>query len=308
MPTSASKEARGPWRGIFAIPVTPFRPDRTLDLDGLRSQVDFCLEAGTHGVVYPGVVSEFFVLSDDERRLALEVIVEQVDGRVPVIAGVSAPSGTLAAGFARHAQETGASGLMAMAPYIQHLFSPSIDDLVAFFQAIDRTVDLPLILQNARMGHPIAPSQLDSVLSAAPRIRYVKEEVAPSTHQLSRVIEQVGDRLDGVFAGIGGVYMLNELDRGAAGSMPAPPFVDFLVAAYDRYAQRDVGGAAEILYPLTPLFTLELLYNLGLIKELLVRRRIIRHAVTRTPIPRLDAVDGRDVERMLERLPALRSP
>jgi 4-hydroxy-tetrahydrodipicolinate synthase len=307
MPAPASTEARGRWRGIFAIPVTPFHPDQTLDLDGLRSQVDFCLAAGTHGVVYPGVVSEFFVLSDDERRRALEAIVEQVDGRVPVIAGVSAPSGTLAAGFARHAKETGASGLMAMAPYIQHLFSPSIDDLIAFFQAIERTADVPLILQNARMGHPIPPNRLDRVLDAAPRIRYIKEEVAPSTHQLSRVVEQVGDRLDGVFAGIGGVYMLNELDRGAAGSMPAPPLVDFLVAAYERYADGDP-AAAEILLPLTPLFTLELLYNLGLIKELLVRRRIIRHAVTRTPIPQLDAVDQRDVERMLRRLPAFTSP
>lgn len=294
-----------PWHGIFPIPVTSFYPDRTVDYDGLRRQVEFCLEAGAHGIVYPGVVSEFFVLSDEERRRAVETIVQRVDDRVPVIVGVSAPSVTQAVAFAHHAADLGAAGLMAMAPYVQHLFSPSVDEIAHFYQAIDQVSDQPLILQNARMGVPIPLNRLEQVLAAAPGIRYVKEEVAPSTHQLSRVIDLIGDRVDGVFAGIGGVYLLNELDRGAAGSMPAPPVVDFLVEAYRRYQDGAHGASADILLPLTPIFTLELLYNLGLIKGLLVRRGVIDHAVTRASAPPLDHVDVRELDRALRRLPSL---
>lgn len=293
------------WRGIFPIPVTPFKTDQELDIDGLRSQVDFCIQAGAHGIVYPGVVSEFFVLSDDERKRAVEAVIERVDDKIPVIVGVSAPSAIQAAVFGHHAKEAGASGLMAMAPYVHHLFSPSIDEITRFYQAIDGVSDLPIILQNARMGVPVQPNRLDNLLDAAPGIRYIKEEVSPSTHQLSRVIEHVGGRVDGVFAGIGGVYLLNELERGAAGSMPAPPLVDVLTSAFRRYEEDDLSAASDILLPLTPIFTLELLYNLGVIKELLVRRGIIRQAVTRTTIPALDDVDKRDLDRALKRLPAL---
>ena len=63
------------WHGIFTIPQTPFTDNGALDEDSLRREIDFCLEVGTHGIVYPAMVSEFWLLSDDERKRVIEIVV-----------------------------------------------------------------------------------------------------------------------------------------------------------------------------------------------------------------------------------------
>jgi len=80
--TRETQQAR--LHGVVPIPVTTFDPDGSLDLGGLRSQVDFCLDSGADGILYPGVVSEFYTLTDDERRSAVETVVDAVAGRAPV--------------------------------------------------------------------------------------------------------------------------------------------------------------------------------------------------------------------------------
>lgn len=288
-----------PWRGIFAIPVTPFLSNGEIDHESLARQVRFCLDGGARGLVYPGVVSEFFTLTDAERRDAIQTVVKAAEGLVPVVAGVSAPSARAAAGITREAAEVGVCGVMATLPYVQHFFSPGSQFVQDYFGEISSNISGPVILQNARIGHPIPIAGLAPVIAANPSIRYLKEETSPSTHQLSAAIEAVGDRLDGVFAGLGGIYLMSELDRGAAGSMPAPPFVDVLARVYERYDEGDRDGARARLNALAPLFTYELLYNLAVIKYVLHKRGVIAHETTRTPVPRMDAVDRREFDELL---------
>ncbi len=77
-----------PWRGVFTIPVTPFHEDGSIDWASLRSCVEFCIEAGAHGIVMPVNASEFFTLTDDERDEVVRVGVEVTDGAVPFVAGL----------------------------------------------------------------------------------------------------------------------------------------------------------------------------------------------------------------------------
>jgi len=290
-----------PWRGIFPIPVTPFKPDLSIDYDSLRRQVQFCLAHGAHGLVYPAVVSEFFALSEAERRSVLETVLDEVNGRIPVIAGVSATSTPIAAHLAREAVAMQASGVMSMVPFVKHFFSPDMDYIIRHFKAIAGVSGgLPIIMQNARIGHPIPLAALPTLLQELPTIRYLKQETGPSTHQLSAAIEAVGQQLDGVFAGIGGVYFITELDRGAAGSMPAPPFMDVLVRIYRHYNAGERAQARALLSRLGALFTYELLYNVSLIKEILRRRGVIEHTVCRVPAPHLDASDTREIDEIFE--------
>ncbi len=288
------------WRGIFAIPVTPFDASGAVDDESLARQVRFCVDKGAHGIVYPGVVSEFFSLDDDERRTATEIVVKAVDGAIPVVAGVTATSAQGAARAAAEAEDFGADGVMATLPYVQHFFTPDDAFVHEYFGAISAACELPIVLQNARIGHPIPIGRLGSVIDANPRIRYLKEETSPSTHRLTDALAAVGAKLDGVFAGLGGVFLMSELDRGAIGSMPAPPFVDVLSRAYGLYDAGDRAGARAELAPLASLFTLELLYNLAVIKEVLVRRGVIDTVTCRTPVPRLDAIDQRELDELLK--------
>src|SRR5882672_8983770 len=100
-----------PWRGIFTIPCTPFTDYGELDLDSLRRELGFCVEAGAHGVVAPVNASEFWTLTDEERRSVAEVIVNTVDGRIPTVIGVAGGSAEVAVEFARHAVSVGADAV-----------------------------------------------------------------------------------------------------------------------------------------------------------------------------------------------------
>lgn len=290
------------WKGIFAIPVTPFDDELDVHRDDLVRQVEFCLEAGVDGIVYPGVVSEFFTLSETERTEAVALVAKTIAGRVPLIAGVSATSQPIAAELARHAASVGAAGVMAMLPYVNHFFSPSAAEISGYFAAIAAAGKLPIVLQNARIGHTIGFGAMPKLFQSVPSIRYLKQETAPSTHEVGHAIDSLGGFLDGVFAGLGGVYLLNELDRGAVGSMPAPPVVDRICEAYRLATSGRRTDAEAVLEPLAGYFALELLYNLGVIKEVLRRRGVISSVACRAPAPRMDAVDLRSLEPLLAAL------
>ena len=78
------------FRGIFTIPSTPFLLNGEIDVEGFKCIVDFCIECGAHGLVYPVNASEFTSLSDEERMTLSQVLVEQNAGRLPAIIGVAA--------------------------------------------------------------------------------------------------------------------------------------------------------------------------------------------------------------------------
>jgi len=109
------------FRGVFTILSTPFDKQLDVDWEGLRHIVDFCVECGAHGIVWPIMASSFATLSDEERLKGARVVVEQVAGRVPVVIGTQGVSTTHAVMFSRHAKEIGADAVIAMAPYVRKL-------------------------------------------------------------------------------------------------------------------------------------------------------------------------------------------
>jgi dihydrodipicolinate synthase/N-acetylneuraminate lyase len=286
--------------GVIPIPVTTFHDDGGLDADGLASQVRFSLEAGAHGVLYPGVVSEFYTLTDDERRQAVEAVVGAADGSVPVVVGVTGASTAAAVAFARHARTMGADAVMTMIPYVQHFFAPTTEFALTHLTEVAEEAALPVILQNARVGFPLGVGAVTDVVRQVPGVRYVKQESNPPTHGISEIVGALGNRIDGVFGGVGGVYLVNELDRGAVGTMPSPAFVDRIVSAYDLYRDAGSEAAQQMLDGMGTLFTREVLYNVVFHKEVLRRRGVIRSTRVRIASPALDDVDLADLDRLLD--------
>ncbi len=290
------------WEGTFPVLVSPFDEDDRLVLEEVRAQVRFCIDAGADGLVYPGVVSEFFTLSHEEFESALEAILAEAGGRIPVIAGISAPSSRGSAALAGKAAELGASGVMAMLPYVSHFFEPDLQFARNHFAAIANACPLPIVLQNARMGYPLSLERVDQILASVPTVRYLKEEVAPTTHRLTEAASLFGDRLDGIFGGVGGIYLLSELARGATGSMPSPAVVDRVGRIFTSWKKGDDVEARRISDSLAPLAVYELLYNVAVIKEILRRRGVLDNTRTRVPAPRLDAIDLAELEAILSNL------
>lgn len=287
-------------RGVVPIPVTTFGNDGALDLAGLRSQVEFCLGHGADGILYPGVVSEFYTLTDEERRTAVETVVDAVGGQVPVAIGVTGASTESAVEFTRHAAHLEVAAVMTMVPYVQHFFGPSAQFVGEHTRRV-ADVGVPVIMQNARVGFPLGAQALAEVVAAVPGVRYVKEESNPPTHGISAVVKALGDSIEGVFGGIGGVYLVNELERGAIGTMPSPAFVDRVVGAYRTWTTHGADAAQGEIESMGSLFTREVLYNVAFHKEVLRRRGVIAGTTVRIASPTLDEVDLADLERMMQR-------
>ena len=133
------------WRGIFTIPSTPFDDQGVLDVESLRREIDFCVEAGAHGIVSPVNASEFWTLSDDERKLVIRVVVEQTAGRIPVVAGAAGVSDQHAAMMAKYAQEVGADAVIAMPPYARPI---PTSEIYAYYKAMSDAITIPIFIQN----------------------------------------------------------------------------------------------------------------------------------------------------------------
>jgi 4-hydroxy-tetrahydrodipicolinate synthase len=261
--------------------------------------VDFVIAAGAHGIVTPVNTSEFYLLSDEERERLAEVVVEQARGRVPVVIGVAAPNAGTAAALTRHAREVGAAGVIAMPPSVVALDHDGVRD---YYRRIARAAhDLPVVVQNVggQVGAPLRAELIAQLAAEMPNVRYVKEELIPSTHQIAEVLRVAGDHLTGVFGGSGGRYLVDELKRGACGLMSGCHLVDAQVRVYDLLRSGDEAGARAAFYRQLPAQNLWSLLGLGLAKEILRRRGVFRTTLSRRPDVPLDAADHAELDAVL---------
>lgn len=288
-------------RGIFPVLQSPFAKDDTLDIESLRSQVDFCVQRGSHGLVFPVLASEFQFLTDAERRAGVEAVVDANGGRVPVVAGVAGTSTAIAVEYARHAAGAGADAVIALPPYVS---SASQDELVDYFRAIATAAERPVFVQNNPPGVP--PASVARLIREIENVDYVKEEAPPSAHNISDILENLQGANVGVFGGASGRWMLSELERGASGFMPAAFTVEVYVDIWDAWQGGDSRRARDLFDRLMPLINLTGLLGISAYKELLVRRGVFATARMRQPgATRLDQFDVREIDEVLARLDPL---
>ena len=130
--------------GSYVALVTPFINGK-LDESALRRMVNWQLDNGTHGLVPVGTTGESPTLSEKEHKRVVEIVVEENNGRVPVIAGAGSNNPVEALAYARHAKELGADAVLCVAGYYNR---PNQDGLYAHFEYIAQGVDIPMIIYN----------------------------------------------------------------------------------------------------------------------------------------------------------------
>lgn len=290
-------------RGIFPIVATPFTEAGALDEDALRRVVAFCLDCGVHGLVWPAVASEFYCLSDAERRRGVRLMLDAVDGRVPVVVGVSASHWQLAAELAEDAVSAGASALMAVPPYVVKDTLPGVR---RYYEAICRAArGRGVILQNAPppLGQAFSPSVVTSLVRGVPGITYVKEENLPSGHAVSVILADAPPGLEGVFGGGGGRQLIEEHRRGVCGAMPACEYADVFVTLWEALEAGRTGEARDRFERLLPLLMIEGVLRMAFTKEVLRRRGVIGCARVRVSGGlELDETDHAELDALSERI------
>jgi 4-hydroxy-tetrahydrodipicolinate synthase len=131
--------------GIIPAVTTPFDASGAIDFDGLAGNVHTLLDAGVHGIVATGTMGEAGSLSTTERRSVVEAVARAVDGRVPVIAGVSAGTPAAAIALAADAAEAGAVALMLLPPLG---YRGDDEEIVAYYRSVAEAAGLPLMAYN----------------------------------------------------------------------------------------------------------------------------------------------------------------
>ena len=285
-------------QGIFPVLQTPLTEDGQLDKDSMRRQVEFCVEAGAHGLVFPVLGSEFQYLSEKEREDMTAVLVEAANGRLPVVAGVAGPSKAIAVECTHGAVRAGADAVVALPPY---LAAPTEDEVRDYYSAIAEVAGRPVFLQHTSGG--LTTKTMCEMFENIEYISYLKEEQMPSAHQISSVVKSVGEGCLGIFGGGHGRWMISELRRGATGFMPAVEGVDLHVQIWDAFKSENESKARELFNVLLPQINLILLLGHSVIKEILVRRGVFVTNKRRSPGSLdLDAEDLFELDRIMEQL------
>lgn len=290
----------GQFRGIYSIPVTPFKSDHSLDEASLKRCIEFILKAGAHGLVAPVNASEYFVLSDEERRTVMKIAVETTAGRVPVVLNCTGICIPHAVAFAKYAEEIGADALIAMPPSSKKAPLPEIYD---YYKAINEAVETPIFIQNYEgMGGTAMPGQfLGRLVRELPNVEYIKEETFPPPHAVSRALDAAGEHTKGVMGGLSGRYLLNEYRRGGCGTMPAGHVTEVHVKLWDLLESGKEGEARALYNRLLPLMNFEALFGIRCYKEVFCRRGIIDSPLMRISTKEhMDEHDHKELDAILE--------
>lgn len=267
--------------GLVPILATPFQPNGSLDLPGLRRLTEFQLASGVDGVAVFGMASENFALTAAERVVILREVTRVVAGAVPVVAGVAATSTVTA--LEQVAAADGATALMVLPPY---LVKPAPAQLVEFYAAVAAEAGRDVMVQDAPGATGVSmPVSLIVELAKLPGVSSVKVEAPPTAPKVAAVVDAVGDPAFSVLGGQNAQFCLAEYAGGGVGTMPACEFSDLLAPVLADWNAGRHAAARAGFTRLLPLILCGLQQGVAwaVHKEVLVRRGIIEHAVVRSP-------------------------
>jgi 4-hydroxy-tetrahydrodipicolinate synthase len=288
--------------GIVPILQTPFTEDGRVDAESLSRLVDHVIQAGAVGVIYPAVASEVHKLTPGERRAMVEVILERVGGRVPVIVGVSTGTAEASLALARHAETRGATGILAQAP---ERTAGDAEQVREYFRTVARGVDLMLMIQDLDWhGGGMDLSLICELFEELPTFRCIKVETVPAGPKYSRILSVTGGRLH-VSGGWAVAQMLEGLERGVHAFMPEGSMVAIYRTIMARYAAGDREGARllfERLLPILAFVKQHIDISIQFFKRVLVAKGIFRTTIVREPIQDFDEVQERIAASLVPRV------
>jgi 4-hydroxy-tetrahydrodipicolinate synthase len=236
--------------GSLVAIVTPFRNGK-VDERALAELIEWQIAKGTNGIVPCGTTGESATLSHDEHNRVIELAVEVVNRRVPVIAGTGSNSTTEAIALTRHAKQAGVDGALLITPYYN---KPTQEGLYRHYKAVADAVDLPLVLYNipGRTGVNMLPSTI-ARLSAIRTIVGVKEG-SGLVQQASDIVQLCGDRLT-VLAGDDALTLPMMAVGGKGVITVTANIVPAEMADLVRmFAEGKIAEARRIHFKLAPLF------------------------------------------------------
>ena len=192
----------------------------------------------------------------------------------------------------------GADAVIAMPPYT---LRPDAETIYAYYQAINDVVDIPIWIQNASIC-PLSADQTVQLCTELENVSWVKEEVPPSTKNISRLLAKQSPHVEGVMGGGGGRPMIAEWARGSSGVVHACQFCDVVQRVWELLDENKMDEAGDLYEKVLPALVLEGMMGMACAKEIMVRRGVFNNHRVRSRAHPLDAYDMAEIDRVWERI------
>ena len=241
------------FEGVLPAIITPFKRNSAMGLDvqGLERNIGFLLSCGVHGIVPCGSTGESATLTFEEHEKVIEIAVDKVNGRIPVLAGSGSNNTAEAVRLTKAAKDIGADGVLVISPYYN---KPNRSGLIKHYTKL-ADLDIPVVMYNVpgRTGQNLEPD-LVAELACHPNIVAVKE-ASGNIGQISRIIEETQDEDFKVISGDDNIT-LPIMALGGSGVISVVANVDpkRMVAMYDAMMLGDFQRALVLHFAMSPLF------------------------------------------------------
>ena len=296
-------------KGVFTIAATPFLPDGGLDLPSLERLVDAYIEKGATGLTILGMMGEAEKLSAEESITVIKNVTRHCS--VPVVVGASAPGFAAMSMLSNAAMDAGAAGVMVAPP-------PRLrtdDQIIRYYQDTSEVLGAtPFVLQDFPLatGVIISPSVILKIVEDCPTCVMLKHEDWPGLEKITqlRQASDAGARRISILCGNGGMFLLEEMLRGADGAMTGFGYPEMMAQVIAAFQTGDVPRARDIFDAYLPMARYESQPGMGLAirKYSLAKQGIIAHPTLRKPgakltsdaIAEIDAIAVRQAQRLQE--------
>jgi len=271
-------------QGVFTIAVTPFLPNGALDFDSIDSMVDAYVERGATGLTILGMMGEAGKLSAEESIAVVERVVARAS--VPVVVGVSAPGFAAMSALTKAAMDTGAAGVMVAPP---SSLRTDAQILGYYHSAAEALGDVPFVLQDFPLatGVQMSTDVILKIVADCPSCVMLKHEDWPGLEKISalRAASDHGARRISILCGNGGLYLLEEMLRGADGAMTGFGYPEMMAQVIAAFQGGEIDRARDIFDAYMPMVRYEAQPGMGLAirKHTLAQEGVIAHPTLRKP-------------------------
>ena len=297
---AAKKVTKRKFGGVYPAMVTPLTKNHGIDENGLRYEVDFLIKNRVQGLVALGSSGEYPYLTLNEKKKVIDIVVEQTNGRVPVIVCTSSMGTDEVIMLSRYARLRGADGLMITLPTY---FPLTDEDVFNHYKSIAEAVDLPILLYDFPMvTHFELSLKLISRLSRIDNVAGIKE--TGPVEKVETILKMNKKEPFYVFTGISFIF-LQVLQLGGAGVICPIPCIDpgDVVSIYESFKKGDMEKASraqERIYALISMMATQV--QSPLVKEAM---RQLGHPIqpyVKSPLPQITEAQKETVRKSLREL------
>jgi len=289
-------------KGVFTIAVTPFLPDGTVDFDSVDSMVEAYIERGATGLTVLGMMGEAGKLSAEESLAVVKRVVAR--STVPVVVGVSAPGFAAMSALSQGSMDAGAAGVMVAPPSSLRTDAQIIG---YYHNTADALGEVPFVLQDFPLatGVQISTDVILTIVQDLPTCVMLKHEDWPGLEKISalRAASDAGARRISILCGNGGLYLLEEMLRGADGAMTGFGYPEMMAQVIAAYNSGALDRARDIFDAYMPMVRYEAQPGMGLAlrKHTLTQQGVIAHPTLRKPGAKLSAAAIAEVDELARR-------